>query len=152
MDNKKILRRISFFYLALGSITLYVSISYIGFIVYYYLPHNVSSSSKTGITYVINIMGYWSTFVIMFMAGTLLVLSCYGFVNSKKYARFTGLLGCGTLTLTFLYSVYNFGIKWVEYFNFAPPIYIATKVGQASLGIASIVLLFLTLFFWKKLA
>lgn len=152
MDNEKIVGMVSALYLALGSISLYLCISFIGFIAYYYLPFKTVTPGNTSVTYVFNLTGYELVIIITLVVGILLILSYHGFLHSRRYPRFTGIFGCGVLVTSFLYYAYDFIAVGREYLGVAPPSYIVAKVGQLSLGIASIILLVLTLIYWKKLA
>jgi uncharacterized membrane protein len=151
MDDKKILTIISSYYLAIGSIALFISFSCISFIIYYYLPYEPPNSNNISITYAFSFTTYWLTFMIMLIAGILLILSYHGFINHKNYSKSIGIFGCIILTLTFLYYIYYFGTNWSEYLQFASPSYITIKIGHVLLGLASVILLSLTTKFWKKL-
>jgi hypothetical protein len=149
MDDNKIRRIIYSSYLALGSIALYLCVSYIGTICANYLAE--SSNKGIGPVDPFNATGYWIGFIISLIAGILLILSYRGFMHSRKYPRFTGIIGCVTLVLGFSYVVCKFISVYGGIYLEATAVSIAANLGGISLSIASVILLVITLIFWKKL-
>jgi hypothetical protein len=149
---KKRLTTIFLCHLALGVISLFISFSYLGFIVYYYLPNqNFNLYSNFSITYVFSLTGYFLTFLITLIAGIFLIVSYHGFINRKKYSKSIGLLSCTILTIYLVYIIYNILTYFSEFITYASPSYIVVKIGQILLGLAAAVLLLLNIIFWNKL-
>jgi len=124
MDKKRNI--IQSFYLALGSIALFLAFRYF-----------MASS--------MDLFGYYVSYLIysflLFPTSILLILTYHGFIYSKKYPKFTGIVG-GILLLIFCvyYILDNLGLEYLEY-----------KIAEICLLIADIVLLISTIIFWKKL-
>ncbi|MCK4365480.1 MAG: hypothetical protein KAW45_05475 [Thermoplasmatales archaeon] len=149
MENEKIRGILPLFYLALGSIVLYLCISYIGSIAAYSISE--SYTHGLGTTNSFDTTGHWIGFTITLIVGILLILSYYGFIHSSKYPRFTGIVGCGVLMLGFSYYICYYASVYEESFVAVAPLLIAAKLGQVFLLIASIILFIATLIYWKKL-
>lgn len=149
MIDKK--RALYSFYLALGSISLYLCISFIGSIASYLISESELYTHGLAAENSFDATVYWIGFIITLIAGTLLVLSYHGFIHSRKYPRFTGVVGCVVLILGFFYYVYYFITVYEEGFGSAAPILITSRLGQVSLSVTSVILLVLTLIYWKKL-
>lgn len=81
-------------------------------------------------------------FITSLIAGILLIISYYGFLHSKKY-QFTGIVGCISFIVYFVYSS-----DYTLYIDFKHPL---LYISITSTLIASIILLVLSLVFWRKL-
>jgi hypothetical protein len=125
-------RIIQSFYLLFGAITGFLFITFIFGAILLSFDYN------------------WNLFTVRFFINSILLLSTMilliityrGFLHLKRYARFTGLTGC---ILLMIYS-----IIWVDSYN----IYYygwTNLIQQIIIFISSIVLLIITLIYWKKL-
>jgi len=81
-------------------------------------------------------------FIISLIAGILLIISYYGFLHSKKY-QFTGIVGCISFVVYFIYSS-----DYTLYIDLEHPLRL---ISITSTMIATIILLVLSLVFWRKL-
>lgn len=81
-------------------------------------------------------------FIISLIAGILLIISYYGFLHFKKY-QFTGIVGCISFIVYFVYSS-----DYTLYIDFKHPL---MYISITSTMIATIILLMLSLVFWRKL-
>ena len=151
MDDKKIMRRLPLFYLALGSISLYLCINFIGSIASYLISESELYTHGLATENSFDTTGYWIGFIITLIASILLILSYYGFTHQRKYPRFTGIVGCMMLIMTFFHCVYYSITVYEEYFGLVAPILLTSRLGQVSLSAASVILLVLTMIYWKKL-
>ena len=122
-------------YLALGSIALYLSLSRL--VNYIWTSNYISVMSKDEIlSYIL------TSFIFAFVAGILMIMTYYGLLHLKKYPKYTGIIGCFFFVLHDIN--YFFQQFEMEYLIMLTP--------KLLTMIASIILLILTLIYWKKLA
>ena len=125
-------------YLALGGIAIYVAIGNIGG--YALLSQLYNLDVEKNIEYLI-------TITTTLVAGILLIITYHGFLHARTYPKLTGLSGCAILLIYPIYwyvdSINSVGSDYeFIYYNFS----------ILSIMIASIILLILTLVYWKKLS
>jgi len=141
LDKKKI--TLYSLYLVLGGIAFFIVSGYFQAAIYYFHHlYNWDANVTRDIFW--EFMGLLVFFFVLLLAGVLLTITYLGFIYSKKYSRVTGIIGC---ILFISYSLYN--IIYVAnntYSGFESTIVIP----YISLFILSIILLFLTLIYWKK--
>ena len=124
IDKKRM--AIQSFYLALGSISAFLFLIYISNLFDYAFNEYMSYFPL-------------KYFILSFLAlptTILLIITYHGFFHSKRYARFTGLVGCILLII--------FSILWTES-------YYISNIVPIILLIFVIALLVLTLIYWRKL-
>ena len=124
IDKKRII--VQSFYLALGSIAAFIFLIYFEFFLEYGSYVDMADFS----------LKYFIFLILALPSAIFLIITYHGFLNSKRYARFSGLGGCILLIIL--------SIFWTE-------IYYGSNFTQIILLISSIILLVLTLIFWRKL-
>ena len=131
IDIKKIIQST---YLALGSVAIYISFTHLQSYVWIITQFSLKNSEIQ-----IKLPLF---FIISLTAGILLIICYYGFLHSKKY-QLSGIAGCISFIVYFAYSsdltLYVIDLKH-------PYVYIA----NASTMVASIILLVLSLVYWRK--
>lgn len=122
-------------YLALGSIALYLSLSRL--VSYIWTSNYVSVIPKD------EILSYTLTsFIFSFVAGIFMIITYYGLLHLKKYPIYTGIVGC----FFFILHDINYFFQQFEME------YLIVLTPKLLTMIASIILLILTLIYWKKLS
>lgn len=117
-------------YLALGSIALYLSLSLL--VGYIWNSNYLSVMQQDKLL----------SSIFAFVAGILMIITYYGLLNLKKYPKYTGIIGC----FFFILHDVNYFFRYfkIEYLIFLTP--------KLLTMIASVILLILTLIYWKKLS
>lgn len=128
-------------YLALGSIALYLSLTH--FSRYMWISNYISSVFKDEI-----LSSILPSFTCVFVAGILMIITYYGLLNLKKYPKYTGIVGCFFFVLHDVYyffqNIESIEREYLEYLIVLTP--------KLLTMIASVILLILTLIYWKKLS
>ena len=137
-DKKLII--IQSFYLALGSISLYLFLDYLITLVYY-------SSFEWYDTY--DVAPIQIYIILTLLAGIFLIFAYYGFLHQKKrlYPRFTGVVGCGLFFANLLYTIYE--TVTGEYFVLGEQWLVILL--PCILLVLSMIFLFATLICWERL-
>jgi len=127
-------------YLALGSIALYLSLSRL--VNYIWASNRISSVFKDEL-----LSHTLPSFTFAFVAGILMILTYYGLLHLKKYPRYTGITGC----FFFVLHDVNYFFQSFDFRSFEME-YLIVLMPKLLTMIASIILLILTLIYWKKLS
>jgi len=135
-DKKLII--IPSFHLALGSISLYLFLNYVATYVYYSVKFHDPFDTLFQII-----------IILMLLASIFLISAYYGFIHQKKrlYPRFTGVIGCSLFLMSTICEIFRtvttgsfvLGEHW--FYILLPCIVL----------IFTLVFLFATLIFWKRL-
>lgn len=132
IDKKRIIHST---YLALGSVALYLSLTHLGS--YMWASKNISETLLAEV-----VTELLTSFIIALVAGILMIITYYGFLHSKKYPRYTGMGGC------FFFVLY-YSIDYIRHGEMQYPFLNMSRLLALIVGI---ILLILTLLFWKKLS
>jgi len=138
-DSKMII--IQSLYLVLGSISLYIFLNEMRqFFTYLQFDWLIDIGLSTQISMILSLL-----------SGLLLVFAYFGFMFQKKcfFPRFLGGIGCCIFLVFMAYDIYDIRIRAGGFFEWGrDAIYVFP---QSVLLVISIILLVVTLFFWKQL-